>query len=73
MEETYLSSWTNGYGSHDVLIAMKRLLDGHVLAEYEIEDGDNTYTFYTNYDTREQQYGRKDFKTDPKPPKKGKK
>lgn len=69
MEENYLSSWTNGYGSHDVIIAMKRLLTSHVLAEYEIEDGENVYKFYTNYETREQEWGRKQFKSDPKAPK----
>lgn len=72
MEENYLSSWTAGYGSHDTIIAMKRLLANNVLAEYEIEDGENVYKFYTNYDTCEQLWGRKQFKVDPKPPKKKK-
>jgi hypothetical protein len=66
MEENYLSGWTNGYGSHDTIIAMKQLLSNHILAEYEIEDGENVYKFYTNYDTREQLWGKKQFKLPPK-------
>lgn len=70
LEETYLSNWTNGYTAHDVLIALRRLLESRQLAEYQIDDTDkqgvvNAYTFFTLYDNREQLWGTKQFKEPP--------
>lgn len=65
MEEFMLNRWTAGYASHDVLVAMRRLLEDNVLHEYVIEDGDSNYTFYTLYENREHLWGRKQFKKDP--------
>lgn len=80
IEENYLSSWTNGYGSHDIIIAINHLIATNVIAEYEVEDAEkggevNAYRFYTSYETREQLWGKKQFKTEPiaPKPKKGKK
>lgn len=65
MEENYLSHWITGYPNQDILIAMKRLLETKVLHEYEIEDGENTYIFYTLYENRDKVWGQKQFKTNP--------
>lgn len=73
MEDNYLSNWTMGYQAHDILVAMKRLLENKQLATYELEDGENAYDFYTLYDNREQLWGRKQFKKDPLAQRKNKK
>jgi hypothetical protein len=65
LEEFFVSQWTMGYASHDVLIAMRRLLETKKLAEYQIEDAENKYIFYTLYENRDKQWGRKEFKIDP--------
>lgn len=67
LEENYLSNWTAGYPGHDVMIAMRQLLNDKDLAEYVVEDGENKYTFYTLAKNREQEWGRKQFKKRPKP------
>lgn len=38
LEENYLNQWLMGYGSHDHIVAMKRLLNNGVLAEYTVDD-----------------------------------
>ena len=43
--------------------AMKQTHPG--IAEYEIEDGENKYVFYTLYQNRDKLWGRKQFKADP--------
>jgi hypothetical protein len=73
LEENYLSQWTAGYTSHDVMICLNNLLNSNILSEYQIEDGENSYTFYTLYENREQLWGRKSFKKDPLAKRKGKK
>lgn len=70
LEENYMSSWTQGYPTQDVLVAVKQLLVDRVLAEYEINDvdetgTDNVYIFYTLFENSEQLWGRKEFKKDP--------
>lgn len=81
LEEFYISQWTMGYPSLDVLVAIKHLLVDKKLAEYEIEtpevdekgnevykDGEKvmeTYIFYSLYENGEQMWGRKSFKKDP--------
>lgn len=65
LEEYQLSEWTSGYPSHDIIIAMKLLLNGNQLHEYVLEDGENNYTFYTLYENRDKLWGRKAFKKDP--------
>lgn len=65
LEEHYLSRWTQGFTSHDLLIALKQLEDDKVLAQYLLEDGKETYTFYTLYENRDKLWGRKQFKKDP--------
>lgn len=64
--------WLSGYPMHDITISMRRLLDSNQLAEYQIEDGENKYIFYTLAANKDKQWGRKQFKTDPleKPKKK---
>jgi hypothetical protein len=49
----------------DVLVAVKRLLETKKLHEYEIEDGEEKYIFYTLYKNRDKLYGRQAFKKDP--------
>lgn len=68
LEEHYVSNWTLGHTSHDVIIAMLRLLEDKKIAKYVIEDGENPYTFYTLYENREKLWGRKQFKHDPLDP-----
>jgi hypothetical protein len=65
LEEFFVSQWTTGYPSQDVLVAVKRLLETKKLHEYEIEDGEEKYIFYTLYKNRDQLWGRKSFKKDP--------
>lgn len=65
LEEYSLQAWLSGYPPHDIFIAVKYLLETNQLAEYEIEDGENKYLFYTLYENREQFWGRKQFKKDP--------
>lgn len=74
LEENYLSSWTAGYQSQDVMIALARLINNQQIASYTIEDAaiddaedatGSEYTFYTLYKNRDKLWGRKQFKIDP--------
>lgn len=65
LEEFFVGQWTTGYFPHDVLIAVKHLLNTKKLHEYQLEDGEEKYIFYTLYKNREQLWGRKQFKKDP--------
>lgn len=65
LEEHTFGSWVSGYPAHNVLIAMRRLINQHLVAEYVIDDGENKYTFFTLYENRDEKWGRKQFKTDP--------
>lgn len=65
MEENYLASWTRGYFAHDILIATKQLLEDGVLHEYQIEDGDSNYIFYTLTENAGKNWGAKQFKVNP--------
>lgn len=65
MEENYLSNWTAGYFPQDILVGMKQLLEDKVLHEYELEDGENAYIFYTLYENAGKNWGTKQFKTNP--------
>lgn len=65
MEENYLSNWVGGYPAQDSLIAVKRLIEKDVLHEYQIEDGENAYIFYTLKENEGQNWGQKQFKTNP--------
>lgn len=82
LEENQIAQWTLGYRALDVLIAVKSLLTERKLFEYEILDQQrdekgklqfkkgkpimDTYIFYTLWENSEQEWGRKQFKTDPK-------
>lgn len=68
LEENYVSNWTLGHPSHDVMIAMLRLLEDERIAKYVIEDGENPYTFYTLFENRKKLWGRKQFNKDPLDP-----
>ena len=65
MEENYLANWTSGYHPHDALIAIKHLLEDDVLHEYEIEDGESKYIFYTLKKNAGKNWGAKQFKENP--------
>ena len=62
LEEVYLSNWTLGYAADDVMIALNLLVGRQVLASYDIEDGESTYTFFTLAANRDKEWGRKQFK-----------
>lgn len=71
LDEKFLSDWTAGYPAHDVIIAMKQLLNDRVLAEYLLTDTDkdgnkNEYKFFTLYENSEMQWGKKNFARPPK-------
>lgn len=71
LDEHFLSDWTNGYPAHDVIIAMKQLLNDKVLFEYILTDVDkdgneNAYKFFTLYENLEMQWGKKNFRQAPK-------
>lgn len=38
LEETYFSQWVQGYDTHDILVAMKELLNDRVMFEYDVND-----------------------------------
>lgn len=65
MEENYLSSWVQGYASQDTIIAIKRLIENEVLHEYQLEDGENKYIFYTLFKNKDKVWGQKQFKQNP--------
>lgn len=68
LEEHYVSEWTRGHKAHDVMIALRQLLDDEILASYTLTDPKDTesvYTYYTLYANREQKWGRKSFKVQP--------
>lgn len=65
IEENYLANWVGGYAAQDSLIAVKRLIEKGILHEYEIEDGENKYIFYTLKKNEGQNWGQKQFKTNP--------
>ena len=65
--EVYLSNWTLGYAPDDHMLAVNLLLKRKVLSMYVLEDTDekgvvNEYTFYTSYENRYKEWGRKQFK-----------
>lgn len=65
MEQEYLSRWCAGYPPTDLLVAMRRLLETNLLAEYKLNDGDheeNNYTYFTLYENRDKLWGAKQFK-----------
>lgn len=71
MEENFFGTWSQGYASQDVIIALKILINDQVLAMYELVDGLNdsknkktieTYTFYCLAENRQKEWGRKQFK-----------
>lgn len=71
LDEKFLSDWTAGYPAHDVIIAMKRLLNDKVLFEYLLFDIDkdgteNQYKFFTLYENKDKQWGKKNFDKAPK-------
>ena len=65
LEENYLSNLLTGYFPHDCLIAVKHLIEDNVLHEYEIEDGESAYIFYTLKKNAGKNWGQKQFKTNP--------
>lgn len=68
LEENFIASWTMGYMSHDVMLALQSLLNDKTLIRYELTDPKDlksTYTFYTLYENGEQMWGRKNFKVEP--------
>lgn len=65
MEENYLSSWLSGYATQDTLVAVKHLIEDGVLHEYQLEDGENKYIFYTLKKNADKLWGQKQFKKNP--------
>lgn len=65
LEEHYLNNYLNGYPPREHLIAVQYMLETEVLAEYQIEDGENNYLFYTLKKNEGKNWGQKQFKTNP--------
>lgn len=65
VEEWYLTGKLAGYPPQDCLIAVRHMLEDNVLHEYEIEDGENKYLFYTLKANAGKNWGQKQFKTNP--------
>lgn len=70
LEEHYLSEWTIGYQTQDVLIAMRRLTEKNLVWQYDVTDVDqdgtpNVYQFFTAIDNKGKDWGKKQFKTAP--------
>lgn len=69
LEENYLSNWTMGYKAMDVMIAMSVLLERGHLGTYQLtdpKDKESVYTFYTLAGNVDKQWGRANFKVQPK-------
>ena len=72
MEENLFGWWTGGYPVHEVMIAMKQLINDKQMIDYEIKEvhkakknkpaREETYTFYTLYENMEMRWGTKQFK-----------
>lgn len=65
VEENYLNNIVAGYPPRDIIIAVKRLIEDGVLHEYQIEDSENNYIFYTLKKNAGKNWGAKQFKTNP--------
>lgn len=65
LEEHYLNGYLQGYPPRDHLIAVQHLLATGRLHEYQIEDGENPYLFYTLPENADKHWGAKQFKTNP--------
>lgn len=65
LEEYSINQWFGGHPVQDIFVTLKRLIETQQLHEYEIEDGENKYIFYTLYENRDKLWGRKQFKVDP--------
>lgn len=55
LEEVYFNEWTAGYPKHDLLVALKELLNNKIMFEYEIQDPelDKKGNAILNEDTQE--------------------
>jgi hypothetical protein len=65
--ETFFSQWTAAYKAHDILVAMKQLLNDGVIVQYMLTDdapkvGKSVYTFFTSKENDGKEWGRKQFK-----------
>ena len=68
LEENYVSNWTLGYNTHDVMIALLHLVNIKAVATYQLTDPndlESTYTFYSSYPTGKHMWGRSQFKQEP--------
>lgn len=68
LAEQHVQDWTTGYMPHDVLVALKSLIEEKKLATYELVDPKDTasvYTFYSLFENSEQLWGKKQFKEQP--------
>lgn len=68
LEEVYMSNWTGGYPSQDLLVAVRHLMQEQRVADYQLTDPKDlksTYTFYTLFENREQLWGQKQFAVEP--------
>lgn len=65
LEEHYLNNYLQGYPPREHLIAIKYMLEIGVLHEYQIEDGDSAYLFYTLKENEGKNWGQKQFKVNP--------
>lgn len=73
MEEVTLTQWLRGYPSHNIFIALNELLRKNVLTKYELTDTDPegnpvTYTFFTLTGNEVHEWGKKQFRHEPKAP-----
>jgi hypothetical protein len=65
LEEHYLANLLAGYPVRDTLVAIKHLLETGTIHEYQIEDGEDSYIFYTLKVNAGKNWGQKQFKTNP--------
>lgn len=68
LEENYLTDWCHGYPGHDIIVAMKRLVENRQLNHYDLTDPKDlksTYTFYSLFENSENMWGREYFKEQP--------
>lgn len=71
LDDYNFSAWFAGYPSHNLLIAIKRLIANKVIATYQIIDqskshGESTYDFYTLSENLDKKWGKKYFKNEAK-------
>jgi hypothetical protein len=61
-EENFLLTWMRGYPTHDVLVALKHVVDEGILSTYTVKNAGEKYLFYSLARNAEHKWGEKQFR-----------